>query len=165
MITKLDDIDLKMLSILQESGRMTNVELAKRIGISAPPCLRRLKHLEDSGIIKGYRATINQKVLGFNVSLFAFVGLKENSESHIQGFEEAVTALSYVRECYRISGENDFLLKIVAQDFDHFQSVVLKTLHQLPHVEHLQTTIVMGNIKSEPGVPIQLSDRVRKSAA
>ena len=83
MITKLDSIDLKILQILQKSGRMTNVDLAKRVGISAPPCLRRLKNLEEGGVIQGYQANINPKSLSYNITLFASVGLKENSEAQL----------------------------------------------------------------------------------
>ncbi len=154
MITKLDTIDLKILQILQKSGRMTNVDLAKLVGISAPPCLRRLKNLEDAGIIMGYQAQINPKSLSYNITLFAHVGLKENSESQLSAFEKAMQNIDLVRECYRISGEDDFLLKIVAQDFEHYQNVLSKTLLNLSNVERVQTTIVMGNAKSEPGIPV-----------
>ncbi len=154
MITKLDTIDLKILQILQKSGRMTNVDLAKRVGISAPPCLRRLKNLEDGGVIQGYQANLNPKSLSYNITLFASVGLKENSEAQLSSFEKAMHGIDLVRECYRISGEDDFLLKIVAQDFEHYQNVLSKTLLNLTNVERVQTTIVMGNAKAEPGIPV-----------
>ena len=154
MITKLDGIDLKILQILQKSGRMTNVDLAKLVGISAPPCLRRLKNLEDAGIIMGYQAQINPKSLSYNITLFASVGLKENSEAQLSAFEKSMRGIDLVRECYRISGEDDFLLKIVAQDFEHYQNVLSKTLLSQQNVERVQTTIVMGNAKSEPGIPV-----------
>jgi DNA-binding Lrp family transcriptional regulator len=156
LISKLDSIDLKILQILQKAGRMTNVDLAKRVGISAPPCLRRLKNLEDSTIILGYQANINPRALGYNITLFASVGLKENSEAQLAAFEKYIHNIELVRECYRISGEDDFLLKIVAQDFEHYQNVLSKTLLSLPNVERVQTTIVMGNAKSEPGIPVQV---------
>lgn len=158
LISKLDSIDLKMLQILQKSGRMTNVDLAKRVGISAPPCLRRLKNLEDSTIILGYQANINPRALGYNITLFASVGLKENSEAQLADFEKAIQNIDLVRECYRISGEDDFLLRIVAQDFEHYQNVLSQTLLSLSNVERVQTTIVMGNSKSEPGIPVQVYD-------
>lgn len=158
LISKLDSIDLKILQILQKAGRMTNVDLAKRVGISAPPCLRRLKNLEDSTIILGYQATINPRALGYNITLFASVGLKENSETQLATFEKSIQNIELVRECYRISGEDDFLLKIVAQDFEHYQNVLSKTLLNLDNVERVQTTIVMNNAKSEPGIPVQVYD-------
>ena len=156
LISKLDSIDLKILQILQKAGRMTNVDLAKRVGISAPPCLRRLKNLEDSTIILSYQANINPRALGYNITLFASVGLKENSEVLLAAFEKYIQNIELVRECYRISGEDDFLLKIVAQDFEHYQNVLSKTLLNVPNVERVQTTIVMGNAKSEPGIPVQV---------
>jgi len=156
LITKLDSIDLKILQILQKSGRMTNVDLAKRVGISAPPCLRRLKNLEEGGVIQGYQANINPKSLSYNITLFASVGLKENSEAQLGSFEKSMHNIDLVRECYRISGEDDFLLKIVAQDFEHYQNVLSKTLLNLSNVERVQTTIVMGNAKSEPGIPVSV---------
>ena len=118
---KLDDVDRQILRDLQDDGRMTNVDLAKRAGISAPPCLRRVRALEDAGVVRGYHADLDAEALGYNVHVFAFVGLTSQAEADLQAFEKLVAAWPQVRECHMLMGETDFLLKIVAHDWDGFQ--------------------------------------------
>ena len=117
---KLDIVDRQILHDLQADGRMTNVDLAKRAGISAPPCLRRLRVLEEAGIIRGYHADIDPDALGYSVLVFAFVGLTSQAEADLQDFERLVSSWPAVRECHMLMGETDFLLKIVAHDWDDF---------------------------------------------
>ena len=112
---KLDRIDRRILSDLQANGRMTNVELAERAGISAPPCLRRVRALERAGIIKGYHADLSPEQLGYSVSVFALVGLNSQAEADLKAFEELVSGWNEIRECHMLAGEADFLLKIVAE--------------------------------------------------
>jgi len=114
VLARLDDIDWKILRELQGDGRMTNVELARRVGISAPPCLRRVRALEEAGFIKGYRALLDGKALGFEVTAFAMVHLSSQAEADLTAFEEFVRAQPIVRECWMLSGEIDFVLKYVA---------------------------------------------------
>ncbi|MDH5187526.1 MAG: Lrp/AsnC family transcriptional regulator, partial [Rhodospirillaceae bacterium] len=114
---KLDKIDVRILHDLQEDGRMTNVELAKRAGISAPPCLRRVRALEESGFINGFHADINARAMGYNVTVFAHVGLASQAETDLEAFEELVRSWAEVRECHMLAGETDFLLKVVAEDW------------------------------------------------
>ncbi len=111
--TRLDPIDRKILSELQADGRMTNVELAKRVGISAPPCLRRVRALEEAGLIGGYHAEVNGRELGFEVQVFAMVGLESQAESELSAFEEKCRSWPLVRECHMLNGEVDFILKWV----------------------------------------------------
>src|SRR5690606_16052924 len=118
---KLDLIDRKILADLQADGRMTNVELAQRVGISAPPCLRRVRALEEAGYIKGYHAELNPQLLGYGVTVFAMVGLNSQAEHDLVAFEQTVANWPQVRECYMLAGENDFILKIVARDWDAYQ--------------------------------------------
>ena len=115
---KLDEIDWQILVALQADGRMTNVELAHRVGISPPPCLRRVRALEEAGVIRGYRAMLDPKMLGFEVTVFAMVGLTSQAEADLRAFERIVTAWPIVRECHMLNGEIDFILKIVTQDLD-----------------------------------------------
>ena len=112
--TKLDPIDRKILSELQDDGRMTNVELAKRVGISAPPCLRRVRTLEEAGYIRGYHADVDPRLLGFEVQVFAMVGLHSQAEADLVAFEERCRDWQLVRECHMLNGEIDFILKCVA---------------------------------------------------
>ena len=151
---KLDDVDRQILSDLQGDGRMTNVELAKRAGISAPPCLRRVRALEDGGIVRGYHADIDADALGYSVNVFAFVGLTSQAESDLREFEEMVSALPQVRECHMLMGETDFLLKIVAHDWDDFQRLLTSKLTPAPNVSHVKTALAIRSAKSLPGVPI-----------
>ena len=151
---KLDDVDRQILNDLQGDGRMTNVELAKRAGISAPPCLRRVRALEDGGIVRGYHADIDADALGYSVNVFAFVGLTSQAESDLREFEEMVSALPQVRECHMLMGETDFLLKIVAHDWDDFQRFLTSKLTPAPNVSHVKTALAIRSAKSLPGVPI-----------
>ena len=155
---KLDDVDRRILRDLQADGRMTNVELAKRIGISAPPCLRRVRALEENKIIRGYHADINHEALGYSVMVFAFVGLLSESETDLKEFESLVASWPEVRECHMLVGETDFLLKIVAHDWDSFQQFLTSKLTPAPNVSHVKTALAIRSNKDEPGVPIDQQD-------
>ena len=155
---KLDSIDRQILYDLQKDGRITNVDLAKRAGISAPPCLRRVRVLEDAGIIKGYHADIDPDALGFSVQVFAFVGLTSQAETDLQDFETLVSTWSQVRECHMLMGETDFLLKIVANDWDDFQKFLTSRLTPAKNVSHVKTALAIRSAKQLFGVPIEQSD-------
>jgi DNA-binding Lrp family transcriptional regulator len=116
---RLDEIDRQILSDLQINGRMTNVELADRAGISAPPCLRRVRALESEGFIRGYHADLAPDKLGFEVIFFALIGLETQAQERLQAFERLVSDWSEVRECHMVRGGGDFLLKIYAHNTAH----------------------------------------------
>ena len=156
--TRLDEIDRKILSELQADGRMTNVELARRAGISAPPCLRRVRALEEAGYIHGYHAELNPQALGFHVIVFAHVGLNSQAEPDLKAFEATVNGWSEVRECYMLAGETDFLLKVVAEDWDAYQRFLTERLTAAPNVAHVKSALAVRNSKLDPGVPIQVDD-------
>jgi len=120
----LDEIDLKILSEIQADGRITNVELARRVGISPPPCLRRVRTLEEAGYIQGYRGLLDPRLLGFDVTVFASVHLSSQADGDLRAFEDFVRAEPLVRECWMLSGEVDFILKCVAPDMATFQDFV-----------------------------------------
>ena len=151
---KLDKIDRRILRDLQGDGRMTNVELAERVGISAPPCLRRVRALERDGFIRGYHADVNPEKLGFSVIIFAFVGLSSQSETDLVAFEKMIDSWEEVRECHMLSGETDFLLKIVAHDWDSFQRFLTSKLTPAPNVSNVKTALAFRTKKQRPGVPI-----------
>ncbi|MGB1183305.1 MAG: Lrp/AsnC family transcriptional regulator [Candidatus Puniceispirillaceae bacterium] len=151
---KLDSVDKQILHDLQENGRMTNVELAQNAGISAPPCLRRVRALEDAQIIKGYHADVDPEALGYTVTIFAFVGLTSQAETDLQEFEALVGSWEMVRECNMLMGETDFLLKIVAHDWDDFQRFLTSKLTPAPNVSHVKTALSIRSRKDLPGVPI-----------
>jgi DNA-binding Lrp family transcriptional regulator len=151
---RLDAIDWKILKELQEDGRITNVELARRVGISAPPCLRRVRALEQAGYIRGYRALLDQWLLGYEVTVFAMVHLSSQAESDLRAFEQFVLKEPLVRECWMLSGEIDFVLKCVAPDLKTFQAFVTE-LTAAPHVRNVKTSLVLRNSKDAAMVPME----------
>ncbi len=163
--TRLDPIDRMILAELQADGRMTNVELSKRVGISAPPCLRRVRTLEENGYIKGYHAEVNAKELGFEVQVFANVGLASQAESDLSAFEAKCKSWPLVRECHMLNGEVDFILKCVAPDLSSFQTFLTGELLTTPNVASVKTSLVIRGEKDEPGVPFEvLEARLLKDA-
>ena len=162
---RLDEIDRKILEELQADGRMTKVELAKRVGISAPPCLRRVRALEDAGLIRGYHAEVNARQLGFEVQVFAMVGLESQAEVELSAFEARCREWPLVRECHMLNGEVDFMLKCVAPDLSSFQSFLTGQLLTTPNVASVKTSLVIRGAKDEPGVPFDvLEERLSRSA-
>ena len=135
---------------------MTNVELASRVGISAPPCLRRVRTLEEAGYIKGYHADLDAKALGYEVMAFAFVGLNSQAEPDLRAFEAQVAEWPIVRECYMMSGETDFVLKCVAHDLSEWQSFVTEKLTAAKNVGSVKTALTIRTSKREPGVPVEV---------
>lgn len=163
--TRLDAIDRMILAELQADGRMTNVELAKRVGISAPPCLRRVRSLEDAGYIRGYHAEVNARELGFEVQVFAMVGLDSQAEVELSAFEEKCRNWPLVRECHMLNGEVDFILKCAAPDLSSFQSFLTGELLTTPNVASVKTSLVIRGAKDEPGVPFDvLEERLNRIA-
>lgn len=150
----LDAIDWQILSELQADGRMTNVELARRVGISAPPCLRRVRALEEAGFIRGYRALLDEKALGFDVVAYAMVGLVNQAESDLVAFEAQVSGWDMVRECYAISGEVDFILKCAAKDFSSFQSFIIEQLTKADNVSTVRTALTLRRVKDAGIAPV-----------
>jgi DNA-binding Lrp family transcriptional regulator len=151
----LDLTDLKILRELQHNGRLSNVELASRIGLSPPPTLRRVQVLEEKGYIAGYRALLDAKKLGFDVQMFAMVGLKSQNEAELHAFEARLAEWPEVREAYALSGEADFILRCVGSELSELQDFVIKTLTAIPNVDSVKTTMIMRVAKYQPGVPLR----------
>jgi DNA-binding Lrp family transcriptional regulator len=151
---RLDALDRRILRELQDDGRITNVELARRVGISPPPCLRRLRALEEAGYIKGYRALLDAKLLGYDITVFALVHLSSQADADLRQFEEFVRGQPLVRECWMLSGEIDFILKCVAPDLKTFQSFVTE-LTAAPHVRNVKTSLTLRNSKDAALVPME----------
>ncbi|MBZ4023223.1 AsnC family transcriptional regulator [Rhodobacter sp. TJ_12] len=163
--SKLDEIDRKILAELQADGRMTNVELAKRVGISAPPCLRRVRTLEEAGYIRGYHADVNPRELGFEVQVFAMVRLHSQAESDLSAFERRCQEWPLVRECHMLNGEIDFVLKCAAPDLSTFQNFLTGQLTAAENVASVKTSLVIRCAKDQPGVPFDvLEERLAKLA-
>jgi DNA-binding Lrp family transcriptional regulator len=163
--TKLDDIDRMILAELQADGRMTNVELARRVGISAPPCLRRVRTLEEAGFVRGYHADVDARALGFEVQVFAMVGLQSQAEVDLSAFEDRCKGWPLVRECHMLNGEVDFILKCVAPDLSSFQTFLTEELTSADNVASVKTSLVIRGAKDDPGVPFDvLEARLAKQA-
>ncbi|MEQ1887728.1 MAG: Lrp/AsnC family transcriptional regulator [Alphaproteobacteria bacterium] len=152
---KLDEIDRMILREMQADGRITNVELANRVGISAPPCLRRVRALEEAGFIRGYHAELDARALGYEVTVFAMVSLRSQAEADLVAFEQMVAGWPIVRECHMLNGEIDFILKCIARDLSEFQRFLTASLTSAPNVASVKTSLTIRTAKQEPGVPVQ----------
>ena len=150
----LDSIDRRLLAELQAEGRVTNVDLAKRVGLTAP-CLRRVRALEENGVIRGYHADLDASRLGFTITVFAMVSLKSQAEEDLRAFENHIKALPEVRECHMLNGEIDFILKIVSKDLQSFQEFLTSKLTPAPNVASVKTSLTIRTAKNEPGVPLE----------
>ena len=155
MKAELDAIDWKILRELQDDGRITNVELSRRVGISAPPCLRRLKRLEDTGVIQGYRALLNGPALGFDVVAFCLIGLHHQAEAELKAFAARTRDWRIVRRAWMVSGDSDFMLHCVAAaDLGAFQTFVIEELTSTPNVDTVRTALTIRQVKDEGQVAI-----------
>ena len=154
-MANLDSIDRQLLATLQDEGRVTTVDLAARVGLTAPPCLRRVRALEDSGVIKGYHAELDGAKLGFAITVFAMVSLKSQAEESLRQFEDHMRALPEVRECHMLNGEIDFILKIVSKDLQSFQEFLTSKLTPAPNVASVKTSLTIRTAKQLPGVPLE----------
>ncbi|MDP1026421.1 Lrp/AsnC family transcriptional regulator [Sphingomonas sp. KR1UV-12] len=150
----IDRIDRQILSLLQDDGRMTNVDLAERVGLTAPPCLRRVRALEENGAIRGYHADLDASRLGYPITVFAMVSLRSQAERDLAAFENHVAAIPEVRECHMLNGEIDFILKIVASDLKSFQEILTTHLTPAPNVASVKTSLTIRTAKAVSGIPI-----------
>ncbi|MBU9810604.1 Lrp/AsnC family transcriptional regulator [Rahnella perminowiae] len=154
-ISEISPADLRILKQLQGSGRMTNQELAEKVGMAASPCWRRMKQLEDSGVITGYQANIDRKKIGLGLLAFIRVKIDSHSEEDAQRFELQVGALPSVIACYAIAGDADFLLQVVAKDLDSFSSFAMEVVRRLPGIKEMQTSFVLREIKPLDVLPLE----------
>jgi DNA-binding Lrp family transcriptional regulator len=151
---RLDATDWRILKELMADGRITNVALAQRVGLSPPPCLRRVQALEEAGLIAGYAALVDEKALGFQLAAFAMVRLHNQAESDLRAFENHILGWPLVREAHMLSGESDYILHCVAPDLASFQDFVLRELTAAPNVASVKTFLTIRRVKREPGVPL-----------
>ncbi|WP_428396015.1 Lrp/AsnC family transcriptional regulator [Lichenicoccus sp.] len=154
-VTELDSIDRRIVVELQEDGRITNVELARRAGISAPPCLRRVRRLEEIGVIRGYHGDTDPHLLGWSIMFFALIGLDSQRDAVLSGFEAMVAGWPEARECHMIRGGGDFLLRLVARDAMH-ENQITRRLTEAAHVSRVQTLQTIRTSRDLAGVPIDL---------
>lgn len=153
--SRLDKIDKKILEKLQDFGRMTNVELANGVGISAPPCLRRVRMLQDAGYIKSYHAELDPVKMGYGVHVFAMVALKSQAEADLTAFEKYAAKFPMIRECHVLTGDTDYFLRIVAKSWDLYQDFLINNLLAAPNVASVKSSLSVRASKSLPGVPVE----------
>ncbi len=156
-VTDLDAVDLRIVAELQNDGRMTNVELARRVGISAPPCLRRVRRLEEERIIRGYHAEPNAAALGWPITFFALIGLESQKETILCSFEQQLAQWPEVRECHMIRGGGDFLVRLIARDAAH-ENLLTRQLTEAQHVIRVQTLQTIRTSLERWGVPVQVEE-------
>jgi DNA-binding Lrp family transcriptional regulator len=153
MSEKLDKIDLKILKILQENSKITNLDLSKKIGLSPAPTLERVKKLEQSGVIESYHAKVNPQSIGLNVKTFVLVSLAWQKENALNNFLDKIRAIEEIVECYIITGEADFLIKIVCKDIPTYEQLLFKTLSQIEEIERLKTLMTLSTVKDAKLLP------------
>lgn len=151
---KIDNIDLKILEILQKNGRISNLELSKEVGLSPPPCLRRLKILEESGYIESYKANLSDSKLGFNIVVFVFITLSSQQEEVLNQLEKDISKIEMIRESYIISGEFDFILKVVARDWEQYNKMLTKYLTNNPNIVNIRSSLMIKKIKSNADIKV-----------
>lgn len=147
LIKYMDKIDYAIMGELQSNGRLTNQELAERVNLSPSPCLRRVRNLEDDGVIAGYRAVIDPKKYGLNVTIFARITLQQHNKEIIANFESAIQLLGEVMECYLLTGSADYLLRIMLRDLDDYDRFMRQKLHNIKGIAAINTSFAFGEIK------------------
>ena len=154
---KLDKIDLKILRLLQENSKITNLDLSKQIGLSPAPTLERVKKLEQSGIIQSYHAKVDAAAIGLNVRTFVLVSLAWQKENALENFIKKVNDIDEITECYIITGDADFVLKIVCRDLPTYEQLLFKTLSQIEEIERLKTLMTLSKVKKDKVLPYNYS--------
>ncbi|MEQ8924883.1 MAG: Lrp/AsnC family transcriptional regulator [Fulvivirga sp.] len=151
---KLDKIDRKILEILQSNAKITNANLATKIGLSPAPTLERVKKLENSGIIKSYHAKLDTDIVGLGVSTFVMVSLKGHNKDNIDKFIESIESIEEIIECHHITGSGDFILKIIAADISAYQRLMLEKVSNIDVVDNMQSMVILSTFKDSKIMPL-----------
>lgn len=152
---KLDAIDRRILAALQRDGRLTNVQLAEEVGLSPSPCLRRVRLLEEAGVIGGYHAALNRAALGLGLTVFVGIKVERHHATEATEFREAVAALPEVVSCHLVSGEADFLLQVVVPDLAGYERLLLDVLLKLPGVSDIRSNFAIQTVKTQGPLPLE----------
>lgn len=151
----LDKTDLKILKILQENGRITNLQLSSEIGLSPAPTLERVRKLENSGYIKSYHALVDEELLGLGIKTFIQVQLDFHKNNTIQVFLDEVQAIKEITECHHVTGQCDFLLKVYVKDIKAYERLIMDKISKISVVKTFQTMMIMSTNKKEPAIPLE----------
>lgn len=156
IFTQLDQTDLTILSILQRQGKTSNIALSKEIGLSPGPTLERVKKLEKSGVIQGYHAQLNERQLGIGFTALIQLSLSSQLETSIKNFKNAIQSIDEITECYQVTGNFDFQLKVMVPDIPAFEALISKKLSKIEEIRQMQTMVVLSKIKDNRGVPLSI---------
>ncbi|MBP1846786.1 DNA-binding Lrp family transcriptional regulator [Rhizobium petrolearium] len=159
MDTTIEPVDVRILEALQEDGRLTNQALAEKVGLSTSPSWRRVRQLEETGVIQGYKAVLDRRAIGLGVLAFIRVKIDSHSAAEAETFAAEVSRLNEVVACYSIAGDADFLLQVVSPDLDAYADFAMSTLRQLPRIKEMQTTFVLKEIKPFDGFPLRFAGK------
>lgn len=154
MSIKLDQIDRKILNILQKEAKITNAQLSKEIGLSPAPTLERVKKLEQTGIIQSYHARLDPTKIGLGVSTFVHVSLKGHNKQNINTFLESINQIDEIIECHHITGTGDFILKVIAKDISSYQTLMLEKVSEITVVDNMQSMVILSTFKDSKCMPI-----------
>jgi Lrp/AsnC family leucine-responsive transcriptional regulator len=155
LTARIDAIDRKILTIVQTEGRISNVDLAAKIHLSAPQCFRRVRSLEERGVLRGYRAEVNPEALGFAVTAYVSVSIGGNDFGRVREVEAEIRAFPQILECFSVSGEDDYLLKVVAHDLKSLSNFLTDHLMQVPGIDDVRSMICLEEIKPSSPLPAQ----------
>lgn len=147
--------DARILAALQADGRLTNQDLAERVGLSASPCWRRVRQMEEAGVIEGYRALVDRRKVGLGVLAFVRVKIDSHSEAEARKFEDDIQRLDEVVACYSLAGSADFLLQVAAADLDAYAEFAMNVIRRLPRIKEMETAIVLKEVKPLTGWPVR----------
>jgi len=151
---RIDEIDKKILEILQSRAKITNAKLSEEIGLSPAPTLERVKKLEQMGVITSYHATLNVEKIGLGVTTFVLATLNGHNRSNIEGFIEEINKIPEVIECHHITGAGDFILKVVAKDIASYQKLMLEKVSDIKQVNNMQSMVVLSTFKDSKVIPV-----------
>lgn len=149
----MDEIDRKIITALQQNARLTNQELAQKVGLSPSPCLRRLRKLEEDGILRGYRALIDQERYGLPINAFVSIRLERQTDAAIRAFEKAIQNLDEVQECYLMTGARDYLLRVVSQSLQAYERFVRERLTRIEGIASIESSFAFNQVKKSPKLP------------
>lgn len=161
---KFDSIDCKILSILQENGKITNAQLSIDVGLSPAPTLERVKKLEKNGVIESYHAKLNKQAIGLGVSTFVHVALISHRKGIVDSFVQQITRIPEVVECHHITGQGDFILKVVARDITAYQKLLVEVINEIPEIDNTQSTVILSTFKDSRMMPIYESEDAEEEA-
>ncbi len=152
----LDRIDIKILELLQQNARISNIELAQEVGLSPSPCSRRLRMIEDAGLVKDYVTLLDRVAIGLELTAFVEVALGHKNAKTIAAFQKAVLELPEIMECHVMTGESDYMLRIAAKDIESFRSLVMNKILAMPGVDRTRTNISLGEVKYTTSLPLSV---------